>query len=202
MGKKIMVVDDDPDIVEMVRRILEAEGYDVVHAYSGVECLEILKSMDKHPDLILLDIMMEPIDGWETLRRIKSDEALKSIPVCMLTVVPLTPETVASEIIENIENYIVKPFTKEDILRGVRDILEREKEIRDVVSELRKISDEIANEYVETKKYVERHRKLIGVLTKLGGLDDEDTRRVIQKKEKEIMRKEARLREIMNMLRS
>jgi len=201
MGKRVMVVDDDPDIVEMVRRILEAEGYEVVHAHSGVECLEALRSMDRRPDLILLDIMMEPMDGWETLRRIKSDEALRSIPVCMLTVVPLTPETAASEIIENIENYIIKPFTKEDILRCVRDILEREREIRDVVGELRKISEEIANEYVETKRYVERHRKLISVLMKLGGLDDENTRRVIQEREKEIMRKEARLGEIMNMLR-
>ncbi|MDF2957709.1 MAG: DNA-binding response regulator [Candidatus Alkanophagales archaeon MCA70_species_1] len=201
MGKRIMVVDDDPDIVEMVRRILEAEGYEVVHAYSGVECLELLKSMDRRPDLILLDIMMETINGWETLRRIKSDEVLKEIPVCMLTVVPLTPETATSEDIENIENYIVKPFTKEDILKCVRDILEREREIKDVVGELRKISDEIANEYVETRKYVERHRKLISVLMKLGGLDDENTRRIIKEKEKKIMEKEARLKEITSMLR-
>lgn len=201
MRKKIMIVDDDPDIVEMVRKILEEEGYEVAHAYSGVECLDMLKSTDERPDLILLDIMMEPINGWETLSRIKSEEALREIPVCMLTVVPLTPETVASEIIENIENYIVKPFTKEDILRCVRDILEREKEIKDVVGELRSISNEIASEYVMTRKYVERHRKLINVLTKLGGLDDKDTKKIIEAKEKEIREKEARLKDIIGMLR-
>ena len=79
----ILVVDDSPFIVDVFVTMLERGGYRTVAAYGGEECLEILKTVT--PDLILLDIMMEPVDGWETLERIKENPETKDIPVLMLT---------------------------------------------------------------------------------------------------------------------
>ena len=75
----ILVVDDSPFIVDVFVTMLERGGYLTVAAYGGEECIEILKTVT--PDLILLDIMMEPIDGWETLERIKENHLTKDIPV-------------------------------------------------------------------------------------------------------------------------
>ncbi len=79
----ILVVDDSPFIVDVFVTMLERGGYRTVAAYGGEECLEILKTVT--PDLILLDIMMEPMDGWETLEKIKENSQTKEIPVLMLT---------------------------------------------------------------------------------------------------------------------
>lgn len=80
---KIMVVDDETDIRFVIRMMLEKEGYEVVTAESGEEAIEILK--DESPDLILLDVMMPGLDGWETCTKIKSDKKTIQTPVVMLT---------------------------------------------------------------------------------------------------------------------
>jgi len=103
----ILVVDDSPMIVDVFVAMLERGGYEPAACYSGPECLEKLKEMT--PDLILLDIMMEPMDGWETLENIKSNPNTKNIPVMMLTAKQLTPEE-AQEYGAYIEDYVMKPF--------------------------------------------------------------------------------------------
>ena len=80
---KIMVVDDETDIRFVIRKMLEKEGYEVVTAESGEEAIEILK--DTRPDLILLDVMMPGLDGWETCTKIKSNKKTMQTPVVMLT---------------------------------------------------------------------------------------------------------------------
>jgi CheY-like chemotaxis protein len=84
MMYKIMVVDDEEDFVEVIKITLEKEGYDVIPVYSGKECLEKLE--EEVPDLILLDIMMPGMDGWEVCRRIKENEKTKKIIVVMVSV--------------------------------------------------------------------------------------------------------------------
>ncbi len=111
----IMVVDDSPFIVDVFVTMLERGGYRTVAAYGGEECLEILKTV--MPDLILLDIMMEPMDGWETLERIKENPSTKEIPVLMLTAKQLTPAE-AQEYGIYIEDYVLKPITH----RGLYDV--------------------------------------------------------------------------------
>ncbi|MEE8403255.1 MAG: response regulator [Candidatus Hydrothermarchaeaceae archaeon] len=81
---QIMVVDDEDDIRYLIGAILKKAGHDVVTASSGEECLKILKT--ERPDLILLDVMMPGLDGFDTCAVIKSDEESRSIPVAMLTV--------------------------------------------------------------------------------------------------------------------
>ena len=73
MPKKIMVVDDEPDILFTVGQVLETSGYEVVKAKDGKECIELLSNMDTFPDLVLLDIMMPEISGWDVAAKIKEN---------------------------------------------------------------------------------------------------------------------------------
>jgi len=80
---KILVVDDQRDMVLAIRLFLEGEGHEVLEAYDGLQALEILNCT--RPDLVVLDVMMPRLDGWETLRRMQEDDSLADIPVLMLT---------------------------------------------------------------------------------------------------------------------
>jgi two-component system alkaline phosphatase synthesis response regulator PhoP len=85
MAKKILIVDDDPDLVEAVSMLLEAEGMEPVAAYGGVEGLE--KARSEGPDLIVLDIMMPDKDGYQVAKELSDSQDLEGIPVIMLTAV-------------------------------------------------------------------------------------------------------------------
>jgi two-component system response regulator VicR len=109
--KRVMVVDDDLDLIYVVKKTLEKNGYEVIGASSGEECLEILENMV--PDLILLDIMMPGMDGWDVLKEIRGNDRLKSIPVAMITARSFSRNTVKKRDIKSLLDYVVKPFTKE-----------------------------------------------------------------------------------------
>ena len=81
--KKILVVEDEPDFSKAIRILLEANGFDVVSAFSGKEGLAMAKNVS--PDLIILDVMLPEIDGYKICRLLKFDERYKKIPVVMLT---------------------------------------------------------------------------------------------------------------------
>ena len=163
----VMIVDDTKDMVWTVKQILRSSGYDVMEAGGGVECLQKLYEVEEKPDLILLDVMMHPMDGWVTLKTIKNDDNLKSIPVSMLTVLPPDESTVGANTISMIENYIIKPFTKAELLEKVDDVFKHikhtesvvknlmEKNIPDVASEY----ESIATESVRRKRVVESMEK-------------------------------------------
>ena len=85
MAKKILVVDDDPDLVEATSMILKSKQYDVIAAYGGVEGLE--KAKTEKPDLIVLDVMMPDKDGYTLCKELKADPVLNAIPVLLLTAV-------------------------------------------------------------------------------------------------------------------
>ncbi|MDD3492339.1 MAG: response regulator [Candidatus Thermoplasmatota archaeon] len=163
MSRHVMVVDDEYEVADIVKKMLESEGLEVTTAHDGREALDKLE--EQQPDLILLDIMMPGMDGWETLRAIKRDQRFAHIPVSMLTALPLTPEDTRSKPIDHIENYIVKPFTKNALLHKINDILEREKEIQDMYDTIRReVGEEEAEEYRRLSMAVNRQRRLIGVI--------------------------------------
>ncbi len=117
--KKILIVDDEKDITELVKKLLKSEGFDVVTANSGKEALALLESTT--PDLIFLDLFMPEMSGWDVLREIRKREELKEVPVIMLTVQPLY-ESIDREEVEEVVDYITKPFDKEDIVEAIRQI--------------------------------------------------------------------------------
>ncbi len=84
-GKSVLIVDDDPTVHDVLRATIAKEGYRLLHAYDGAQALELARA--EKPDVITLDVMMPKLDGWSVLGKLKSDPALASIPVIMLTIV-------------------------------------------------------------------------------------------------------------------
>jgi DNA-binding response OmpR family regulator len=125
MKSKILIVDDEKDILELVSLILSGEGLQVFQAQDGLSALEIARK--EKPDLVLLDIMMPEIDGWEVLKILKIEEETKDIPVAMLTCKTETRDKVLG-IQEGAVDYITKPFAPEDLLVRVQDILAKQRE--------------------------------------------------------------------------
>ena len=117
---KILLVDDNPKFLEDV---LPFYGYEVKCAHNGVECLEILNSGELF-DLVLLDIMMPKMDGWETLKNIRKTPICKDIPVIMLTAVNEDQKMVTGLKI-GADDYIVKPFVLPNLLARIEAVLRR-----------------------------------------------------------------------------
>ena len=124
MSKKIMIVDDEHDVVDAVRTMLEAEGYEVVSAYSGKECLRKLK--EEKVDLLLLDIRMPGMDGWEVLRKLKEKGITDTTKVSILTAVMQVGEDIFG-LQDVVTDYIRKPFSREDLIGSVKKALGEEK---------------------------------------------------------------------------
>ena len=119
-NRTIMVVDDNPDIVAVIKTILEVEGYGLQFAYSGQETFNLLR--EQKPDLILLDILMPTIDGLEVLTRLKGDPDTASIPVILLTSM-VQYKDVLIGYKRGANHYITKPFTKGQLLEGINLVL-------------------------------------------------------------------------------
>ncbi|MDD4299623.1 MAG: response regulator [Methanomicrobium sp.] len=169
----ILVVDDSPMIVDVFVAMLERGGYDPVACYSGPECLEKLK--DITPDLILLDIMMEPMDGWETLENIKSNPATKEIPVMMLTAKQLTPDE-AQEYGAYIEDYVMKPTTHRQLYEAIEYILKRKQNIIDEIQVAKGagIEEKIVDEFERLSKSVDVSKRLFKILESTYNLNDDE----------------------------
>lgn len=120
MAKKIVLAEDEPQIARLIEFKLKKEGYQVTWKENGEEALKAIKA-DK-PDLILLDVMMPVMDGYEVLRRLKEDENLRSIPVVMLTA-RAQERDVVKGINSGAEDYITKPFHPAELLARVKRIL-------------------------------------------------------------------------------
>ncbi|MFX3647653.1 MAG: response regulator transcription factor [Paenibacillus sp.] len=120
MRSTILIVDDDEKIVSMLRRGLAFEGYEVQTASNGAEGLS--KLMDKEPDIVVLDVMMPQIDGFEVCRRLR--EAGSKVPVLMLTAKDEVQSRVTG-LDTGADDYLVKPFALEELLARVRALLRR-----------------------------------------------------------------------------
>jgi CheY-like chemotaxis protein len=120
--KKILVIDDEPDIVFLIKLILEKEGYRVIEANSGSEGLELAKK--EKPDLILLDVMMPDMLGWEVSKKIKSDKELQKIPVAMLTVKSAAEDKLKSLEEARADWHIAKPIDRDKLISTVAWLLE------------------------------------------------------------------------------
>jgi len=121
MTKKIMVVDDEPDILFTVGQMLEMCGYEVIKAGNGEECLSKLGEVI--PDLVLLDIMMPEISGWDVAAKIKENPQWKGIPIIFLTAKGDTMSIGMGNMAS--EDYITKPFDIDDLKTRVERILNK-----------------------------------------------------------------------------
>lgn len=120
MVKKILIVDDEKDLVETLTFRLEAAGFEVIPAYDGLEGLS--KARKEKPDLILLDVMMPKMDGYQVCRLLKFSTDTKDIPIIMLTARgqdrdKLTGQEVGADV------YITKPFDGAELVKKIKEVL-------------------------------------------------------------------------------
>jgi two-component system alkaline phosphatase synthesis response regulator PhoP len=128
MAKKILVIDDDPDLVEATSMILKSRHYDVATAYGGIEGLEKAKS--EKPDLIVLDVMMPDKDGYSVCKELKADPVLSTIPVLLLTAVvshiSTTRFTHQMGMETEADDYMDKPVDPAELAKRIELLLSRQ----------------------------------------------------------------------------
>lgn len=122
--KKIVYFEDDNDMVELVRIILGREGYQVVGVAEGEVGINLVKQT--RPDVILLDLMLPDMDGWEIYRQLKKDESTLEIPVIVVTAKAQSIDKVLGLDIAKVDDYISKPFRPNDLVKRVNEVLNRE----------------------------------------------------------------------------
>ena len=122
MKTKILVVDDEPDVVELIRFNLQAAGYDVVTADDGTEALR--KALSASPDLIILDLMLPEVDGLEVCKLLRRDPHTKAIPIVMLTARAGEIDRVLGFEL-GADDYVTKPFSPRELVLRVKALLRR-----------------------------------------------------------------------------
>jgi DNA-binding response OmpR family regulator len=118
---RVVCIEDEPEMIDLVRLILGRKGFDVIGADGGVEGLETVRR--EKPDLVLLDLMMPDMDGWEVYQQIKADEELRNIPVVVVTAKAQSIDKVLGLHIAKVDDYITKPFGPQELLESVEKIL-------------------------------------------------------------------------------
>ena len=134
MIKQIMHVDDDSDTRKVVKTILQHHGYNVLSVSSGKECLKQLHNYNKKIDLILLDMMMPDMSGWDVFQKIKKNKRLNKTKVAFLSIIPITEEKKEEMYKHGIVTYIMKPFTEDELLQKLGEI-QQQKEEKDITPE-------------------------------------------------------------------
>lgn len=127
--KRILVVEDDRDINELIRYNLEREGFDVLSLFDGAEVLEVAST--RRPDLILLDLMLPEVDGLEICRQLKGEDKTKDIPVIMITAKGTEADIVIGLSI-GADDYLPKPFSPQVLLARIKVIFRRLSQTQDI----------------------------------------------------------------------
>lgn len=120
MAKKILIVDDEKDLVETVSFRLQSAGYDVIKAYDGQEGLD--KARKEKPDIIILDLMLPKMDGYKVCAMLKRDQKYKNIPILMFTArAQESDEKLGLEV--GADAYVTKPFESQALLAKIKELL-------------------------------------------------------------------------------
>ena len=121
MGKTVLLIEDEPNIIEAIRFILSRDGW-TVHTHSdGRSAVDAVR--DKAPDVVILDVMLPGKSGFDILRDIRADEATAALPVLMLTAKGQTKDRELAQQI-GVSRFMAKPFSNNDVLSAVRDLVE------------------------------------------------------------------------------
>ena len=123
-NKKVVCIEDEPEMIDLVKLILVRKGFDLTGAMGGREGLEAVRRIK--PDLVLLDVMMPDMDGWEVYQQMKADPDLKDIPVIVVTAKAQSIDKVLGLHIAKVDDYVTKPFGPQELLRSVERVLNRE----------------------------------------------------------------------------
>jgi len=125
VATKILCIDDEAGVIELVELIMQKEGMSVSGALSGQEGLALIRQSP--PQVVLLDIMMPGMDGWDVFKEIKATPDLQDIPVIILTARDSTFEEIIARDRAGVDDYITKPFTPQELRESVKKVLSRKK---------------------------------------------------------------------------
>jgi DNA-binding response OmpR family regulator len=125
--KIILCIEDEQEMIDLIRLILGRRGFDVRGANNGEEGLKIIHQ--DHPDLVLLDLMMPDMDGWEVYQHMKADETTKNIPVIVVTARAQSIDKVLGLHIAKVDDYIAKPFSPQELLNSIDNVLSGKKNV-------------------------------------------------------------------------
>ena len=123
--KRILCIEDETEMIDLIRLILSRRGYEVQGANGGKEGIELVRK--EKPDLVLLDLMMPDMDGWEVYQQMKADEKTRDIPVIVVTAKAQSIDKVLGLHIAKVDDYIAKPFSPQELLTSVEEVLDRKK---------------------------------------------------------------------------
>ncbi|MBN1180524.1 MAG: response regulator [Anaerolineae bacterium] len=121
--KRIVYIEDEPEMIRLVRLIFRHEPIELIGAVGGLDGLALIQSLK--PDLVLLDLMMPGLDGWEVYQRMKEHTEMKDIPVIVVTVRSTRVDRALGLHIKKVDGYITKPFELNDLIDNVHDVLYR-----------------------------------------------------------------------------
>ena len=164
MTDSILIVDDSTFIVDGLVALLK-KSYTPIPSFGGEECLEILRTVT--PSLIILDIMMEPMDGWETLARIKNNPKTRRIPVLMFSAKKISPEEAEAHRII-IDDFLTKPVNPKKLIEAIEKVLARQESNKRIIGswEAAGVSREIIDEYLAIKTNLDVDVSLLAVMNK------------------------------------
>jgi DNA-binding response OmpR family regulator len=123
MSARVVCIEDEPEMIDLVRLILSRKGFEVIGANNGREGLDAVERL--RPDLVLLDLMMPDMDGWEVYQRIKANTALNRIPVIIVTAKAQSIDRMLGLHIAKVDDYITKPFGPTELLNSIERVLTR-----------------------------------------------------------------------------
>jgi len=118
--KTILCIEDEPEMIDLIKLILGRRGFDVHGAAGGVEGIRIVREL--HPDLVLLDLMMPDMDGWEVYQQMKAEASTRDIPVIVITAKAQNIDKVLGLHIAKVDDYIAKPFGPQELMESVERI--------------------------------------------------------------------------------
>jgi two-component system, OmpR family, response regulator VicR len=124
-NRRILCIEDEAEMIDLIRIILGRKGFEVIGASGGEEGLKKVNS--QKPDLVLLDLMMPDMDGWEVYQQMKAEEKTRDIPVIVVTAKAQSIDKVLGLHIAKVDDYIAKPFSPEDLLASVERVLAKKK---------------------------------------------------------------------------
>jgi DNA-binding response OmpR family regulator len=119
----VVCIEDESGVVELIRLILERRGLQLIGAETGAEGLQAIREVN--PALVLLDLMLPGMDGWEVYRRMKADEAMRNIPVIIVTAKAEGIDEVLAKQVARVDDYIKKPFSLQELLQSVERVMAR-----------------------------------------------------------------------------
>ena len=121
VGRKVVYIEDEQEMIDLVRLILARKGYEVIGASGGREGLDLARRI--LPDVVLLDLMMPDMDGWEVYQQMKADATTRQIPVIVVTAKAQNIDKVLGLHIAKVEDYISKPFSPKELLDSLERVL-------------------------------------------------------------------------------